>query len=313
MPLAHLLFRVALVSVPALAVAGCADEPLGPPQGGHYQYVVSALHIPTTNPDARAAGLDLNGDKVVDNIMGQIFATLDGLGLGVSATVDEAVARGGLIMLADLQTTNFDDTGRTGLTMFLGGEPLPSPCLDPADLATCRQHLQGTGHFTVDDASVSDLAVGPIKRSVFAASMSHLPVEIVLDPAAPLRLDLHAAKVRWTDLAPDHASAILAGGITQADINGIVIPEAAIQIDRIVVEGCRPGATAGECVCDEGARGILLLQYLDTDDDCRITGPELASSDIIQSLVAPDYEVDGELLTSIGIPVDLVAATFTPP
>jgi hypothetical protein len=302
-----------VATAPALALVACADEPSLPPEGAHFQYVVSDLRIPATNTEARMFSLDLNGDKTVDNDMGQIFAALNSMGLGVAGTADEALARGGLIMLADLQTTNFEDTASTGLTMYLGGEPSPAPCLDPADLATCGQHLQGSGQFSVADAPASDLAVAPIKNAVFTASMSRLPVEIVLDPTSPTRLDLHGAKVRWTAIAPDHASAILAGGITKADVDGVVIPEAASQLDRVVVEGCHPGTTVGECICNEGARGISLLTYFDDNDDCRISSAELAASNIARALLAPDITVGGEALTSFGVAVELVAATFAQP
>jgi hypothetical protein len=116
------------------------------------------------------------------------------MGLGVTGTAEEALARGGLIMLADLQTTGFRDTTNTGLTMYLGGDPSPAPCLDPAQLETCGQHLQGGAQFSVDDSSSSDLALGPIKNAAFLAGMDRLPIEIVLDPTAPLRLDLHGAR-----------------------------------------------------------------------------------------------------------------------
>src|SRR6185503_4291340 len=105
----------ALLVPPLLLCAACAtDEPLIDPVGPHYQYVVSELHLPATNTEAREFGLDINDDKSVDNQLGMVFSTLKSQGLGVDETAQESLLRGGLIMLADLQTVDFDDADAAG-------------------------------------------------------------------------------------------------------------------------------------------------------------------------------------------------------
>jgi len=285
-------------------------------EGEHFQYVVSELRIPTSNAMARTSALDLNGDKIADNQQGEVFGALAGQGLGVGETARESLLRGGLIMLADLQTTSFANTGVTGITgftTFLGGDPSPAPCTDPGDLATCGQHLHGTGSFSVDASTTSDLAAGAIDGATFEAAIGQMPVEIVVD-RLPLRLVLRHARVRLTAISADHISAIFAGGITSGDVDGVVIPEAAAQIQRIVATECGQPGGDPPCGCVPGSRARLLADVFDRSPrDCEITVAEVHDSSLVQSLLAPDLELGKDKLLSFGVSVELARATFQPP
>lgn len=299
-----------VVWVPAIVilVAGCGDDIAR--EGAHYQYVVSELRIPINNKDARANGLDLNGDRTVDNQLGMVFGTLNGVGLGVASTAQEALLRGGLVMLADLQTTGFEDTELTGFVTYLGGDPDPPPCVDPMRLETCGQHLRGTGRFSIDPDSASDLASAPITAGVYLARVGTLPIEIAIDPAAPIRLDLRAARVQLTGISDGHASGILGGGIIEADIAGVLVPQAAAQMNRIVGAECGQPGGSGPCGCIGGERGAVLQTYFDDDDDCAITLDEVGRNSITQTLFSPDIMADGERALSFGVGIELVTATF---
>ena len=282
-------------------------------EGAHYQYVVSELQIPSNNITARSYGLDINGDKTVDNQLGMVFATLNQQGLGVGDTAREALLRGGLVMLVDLQTTSFEETALSGLVTYLGGDPSPTPCLDPARLETCGQHLLGQGQFSVDDASASDHATGPIVAGVYLDPVGLLPVEIAIDPTSPIRLDLHGAHIRLTQLSEGHATGIIGGGITKADIDRIVIPEAAAQMNRIVTTECpKPGGVT-PCGCLASSSAQVLQKYFDDNDDCQVGVAEVATNGIVQSLLAPDVTIGGEKLLSFGAGIELARATFTSP
>lgn len=297
------------VLISSLFLLACVDEPQPPPEGPHYQYVVSDLHIPQTSTEAREYGLDLNEDKTVDNQLGMVFATLDGMGLGVDDTARESLARGGMIMLADLQTPSFDTADGAGVTTYLGAEPTPTPCIDAADLATCRQHLAGDGQFSVQPESASDLAVGPFDDGRFVAGMDRLPVELVIVDPEPIHVVLHAARIRVIAISPTGGTAVIGGGITKADIDGVVIPEAAAQIDRIVHNECAV-APFGSCTC-ASSRAKTLQGIFDINPrDCRVSVEEVGTNSIVVSLLAPDLRVNGVDLLSFSAGVDLVSATF---
>lgn len=304
----------AVLASPLCLIVACTDdERLPPPEGPHYQYVVSELYIPQTNTEARQFGLDLNGDKTVDNQLGMVFSTLDSMGLGVGDTAREALVRGGLIMLADFQTPTFEDTEASGLTTFLGRDPVPGACLDPMQLETCGQHLTGSGSFSAIDGSASDLATAPITNGIFIGGMSRLPVKIALISAVEtIDVVLHAARVRVTNISPTGASAVIAGGITKADIDNDVIPQAAAQIDRIITNECGQPNGESPCGCVPGTRARLLRSLFDQNQDCSVEADEVAEHSLTASLLAPDVTVNGEPLLSFGIGVELVSATFPP-
>ena len=282
-------------------------------EGDHYQYVVSELRVPTNNTMARTDGLDLNGDKTIDNQLGMVFGTLSSMGLGVGDTASEALLRGGLVMLAELQTTEFETTEISGFTTFLGGDPSPTPCLDPARLETCGQHLLGQGSFSVELGTASDQAIGPIFSGTFLNFVGVMPVEIAIDPTAPIRLDLHGARVRLSQISEGHVSGILGGGITEADIDGVVIPQAAAQMDRIVSAECRKPAGVPPCGCLSGSRAKTLQMYFDADRNCQVAVDEVARNSIVQSLLSTDITVGGEHLLSFGVGIELATATFAAP
>lgn len=293
----------------ALMAIGCGDNDQRV-EGDHYQYVVDELRVPSNNLTARESALDLDGDGIVENQLGQIFSLLHQFELGVGDTAREAVLRGGLVMLAELVTMDFEDSKLSGFTTYLGGDPVPAPCLDPARLETCGQHLLGQGTFSVEDGSASDRAVGKIVDGVFENAVGALPVELVIDPTMPIRLDLHAARVRLTQMSEGHISAIIGGGITKADVEGVVIPQAVAQMVRIVDAECAQPDGAAPCGCVRGSRAQLIQDSFDSDDNCTISIAELSSNSIVRGLIASDIRVDGENLLSFGIGVELTSATF---
>ena len=299
--------------VAALAmVAGCSAVPTQV-EGAHYQYVVSDLRVPSDTTTALENGLDLDGNHAVDNQLGQVFSLLHQFGLGVADTAHEALLRGGVVMLVDLQTSAFDHTALAGFTAYLGGDPVPAPCLDPARLDTCGQHLSGQGSFSVDVDTASDRAVGPIVASVFAELVGRLPIEIAIDPTATLRLDLRGAHIRLTELSGSHASGVLGGGITLADVAGVVIPAAVAQMNRIVHAECAQPTGKPPCGCIDNTRAELLQSTFDDDNNCEIGAAEVSSNGLVKSILAPDIVIDGEQLLSFGVGIEPATAMFPSP
>lgn len=302
--------RVAVVALATLS--GCffdsEDKPLPPLEGDIHQYVVSDLKVPKTNAEAREFALDLNNDDRADNELGMVFAVLENEGLGTASTAREALLRGGLLMLAEIQTTSLEDADDAGLTTFLGSDPVPDACTDDANLATCGQHLKGTGHFTVDVDSASHQARGPITGGGFLGDTGIMPVEFAISLAGVIRLDLRGAQVKITQISETGAHGVLAGAITHTDVDEIIVPEAQQQIDRIIVTECTGPTSPGNCGCS--GRSQLLQELFDADKDCRVDVQEVATNSVVQSLLAPDVRVHGQEMLSFGVGVEFARATF---
>jgi hypothetical protein len=285
------------------------DEELVP-SGPTYQYVVGEISIPANNTEARQFALDLNNDKTVDNQLGMIFGTLEGMGFGVGETATEALLRGNAVLLAELQTEAFDSTVASSLRTDLGANPDPAACLDPTMLATCGRHVQTRAHYEVVGGASSHLGVAPFDDGRLLAPVSTLPITIGIDPAAPLRVDLRAAKIQLTDVSAGGATAIIAGGITKDDLDTVVIPEVARNLARIVDDDCSAVLSPPSCDCTAGSRGALLQRYFDPNDDCTVTLDEVAKNSIVESLFSPDLGSGRDEMLSFGIGARLVPASY---
>src|SRR5574338_440669 len=55
---------------------GASDDVTGPFTGTPRRYVIDRIELPTNNNEARGFGLDLNGDRTVDNQLGMVISTL---------------------------------------------------------------------------------------------------------------------------------------------------------------------------------------------------------------------------------------------
>jgi hypothetical protein len=299
--------RLGVLALP-LCVLGCGDDtPVL--EGPHHQYVVSDIQIAANSAEARASALDLDGDDVPDNQFGMVFGLLAGQGLSVAGTARDAILTGGMLMLADLQAPTLVAAELAGFTTFLGADPDPAPCRDPLDLATCGQHLKGGARFAVDPGSASALGTGAIDDRELTASLGTLPVELVIDRNT-LRLDLQHARVRLTGITAERIDALFVGGIRVPDLDGIVVPEARAQIDRIITTECNQPEGIPPCGCLDDSRSDRLQSGFDDNDDCTVTLPEVAGNRLVNSLLTPDLEIGGERLMSFGVGVTLVPAEF---
>lgn len=142
-------------------------------EGTHHGHVVSQLLVPATSQQQEDFGLDLGGssssalDGHNDNKLGNALVMFANLGIQLQPTVNTAVDRGALLVLADLQTTSFVDATEAGLRLLVGANPQPPPC-GGADDKICRLHLDGNATFSVDpDAPSSEAVTGPIVSGVF--------------------------------------------------------------------------------------------------------------------------------------------------
>lgn len=304
------LLRPLLIALPTLLIA-CGDDGQEPPSGPHYTYVADTAKVPTTNVQANEYGLDLDGDKVIDNALGKVLATLATQGMfDIQGAVDLAVADGSIILLLDLQTPSFSSAGGAGLQIKLGDMPMPAPCTDPAMPATCGKHLDGNGSFVISTNSPSDAGVvGKISGGTFNGGPGDITLQIALG-GDPVNLTLIGARAKATGMSESGMTeVILAGALTKSDLDNEVFPAIHTQLVPVIETSC-PDTAAMDCGCPSGT-GRTILNLFDTmPKDCRVSLEEITTNSLITSLTAPDVEIDGQAALSLGIKVSAKKATI---
>jgi hypothetical protein len=323
-----------------ISIAACgSDSGTIKPEGMHYHYVANQVNVPTNNTQARAYGLDLNGDGTVDNQLGMVLGTLASMGFDIQGNINTSVADGGIIVLIDFQTKDFTSTAAAGVAAYLGANPTPPACNGSAD-TTCQHHLTGTGSFEIAAGTPTNASLaGKIVGGTFTGGPGDLALQIAIGGQTPIELDLIGARAKASAIsataigattAPNTATAASTGGvnlggaITQEDLNNKIIPQIQQQLGPIIVRDCcgtgntaHPtcDATANPpCGCVDGSTGKTILGLFDTaPKDCTVTVTEIQTNSLIMSLLAPDVTINGKMALSLGINVTTVGATFTPP
>jgi len=261
------------------------------------------------------------------------------MGFKIKDNINLAVADGSLILLADFQTKDFNNTSAAGIQAFLGANPNPPACNGSAD-TTCQHHLTGTASFDLAANQPGNAALaGKIVNGTFTGGPGDLALQIALGGQNPIQLDLIGARAKGQGLSatnlgmttnPNTATAstaegvVLAGALTQDDLNNKVIPAIQQQLVPIIQRDCcglptspQPTCNATSnppCGCTDGSTGKTILGLFDTTPkDCMVTVSEIQNNSLIMSLLAPDVTINGKMALSLGIQVTAVGATYTPP
>jgi len=326
--------RLSLVLPVSLVLAmACGDDggndfnraPELDPSGTVTTYVIDGITVPTTQPQAREIGLDLDGDDEIDNALGGIFATVGALSpdSDAQASVDQAVADGTTIMLAAVQATSLSSAQGAGLFVLLGDNPSTPPCTDAADML-CGHHLDGATSFDVSaESPPGSLVTGGITDGRFVGGPGAVTVEVsVIDGADPLRLALVGARADVRVSESGLMSGVLAGGLTQDEIEGTVLPSLGALLEQVAGPDCT-GTTPPCCVADSS--GAQIYEIFDTNMDCTLSASEVAESSLVATIFALDVDLfdangdfhpnsDGVLdALSVGVGFSGVPASFELP
>jgi hypothetical protein len=282
------------------------DAPTTKPR---YAFIVDSETLPATAVEAKASGLDLDGDTNVDNQLGSVFAVLSSQGLNFNQATKNAVNSGDILSLLDITTLDFQNATGVSLNTFKGGNPMPFPCQGGSG---CRVHLQGTGMFTAA-ATPRDTLVGAFVTGTFTVSAaSTLHVSLGLG-GTPVGLTLIGGRISASGVSSTGISnLVLAGAITENEMHQNLNPAFVSSLATAIARDCVSAVPPG-CGCTNGTTGQRALTMFDTaPQDCTVSLSEFENNNLIKSLLAPDLMVNGTLALSFGIKATAVKATFTP-
>jgi hypothetical protein len=315
------------------------------PTGTAHTYVVSRVLLPTKSGEGNKYGLDLDGDGNIDNALGNILSALSsaaGSGsLNLQGSIDDSVNQGKIVLLANLKATALDMANGVALEVFVAktgaGDITPAPCTDTND-TVCGHHLTGTGMFTIDPAGPQNAQiVGHIIGGKFTGGPGNVTLEITLSSTvgAPIQLTLIGARsslpgITAAAIGSDAAPGIIAGGVTQDDLNNKVIPAVATTVQAQIDRDCydqtthQPLGAPPGCGCKASSTGSTVISLFDKSPaDCAVTIDEIKNNDLIKTLLAPDVDLlgaDGKAghdgvpdSLSVGVGVEAVPGMYTVP
>ena len=259
-------------------------------------YLVNNVLLPTTNTDAKAYAIDVDGDGSPDNSFGQVLSALAAQGLDLNGPMQSAIASGSIVHLVHLQTTdvNVANDPAAQATWCVGVPTAAPPRFDGTDNASC--------------ANTSGTFAGPLSGKSFTSpSPATTPNPVSLDielPAGAGNATLPVLNARLSFTADATGNITLGqinGSIPHTDMVNIFAPTIAALCNASIQSD--PGsntATSCKAIFDTGCTGHPEYASDGHIELCEVTGNAL-----ISALFAPDVQVaDGGTLVdanSMGI------------
>lgn len=193
--------------------------------------------------------------------------------LDLQGQVDAAVASGGVVLLHAVRADALASDRSVAWGVHVGEAQGAPPAFDGSD--------------TFDVAAV-DRSIEPVlgwaREGAFETAVDgagQMTIELAVSAGQPpIAFDLIAARVA-AELDGETCSGRLGGAITQADVDGKLLPSVVAMMNAAIerVPGC-PDA------CEAGTSAALIVEVFDTDANGTITLGELKDSAIIRSLGA---------------------------
>jgi hypothetical protein len=259
------------------------------PVGSHHQFVVDQFIVPGDQTQAQELALNLDGAGGGDNKLGEILSVLGDLGgEDIQANVDAQVARGEMVILANLQATALDSAQATGLWIFRGDVISPNPCVDDDD-TVCAQHLDGGGTFASLGDTDSSLIYGDISAGVLTGGPGRVTLDIplVIVPQ-PLTMNLVGVRVSVEVADSGLSNGRLGGAVTVDEINDNILPQLVVVMQSTVQQDCN--GVHPQC-CTAGSQGEDLIGTFDSDGSCDVTLDELKDNALLSGLLSPDLDL----------------------
>jgi len=296
-----------------LLLAACgALKPTPPPTqtpvplpvtGVEYYFVTNKLMIPTTQEQAQAFALNIDGDaqQKPDNKFGDLFILLTSAvqGIELQSSLDQAVNAGQVVTLHAVKADDALNDPSVSWSIFQGQKSQTAPNFD------------GSDKFALDSAMpVNSPITGSLTNGHFSGGPGTAQVQMFLMGQL---VDVNLIGVRLeSDLsAQGCVNGKLGGGVTTEEFRGKLLPTIADGLNQIT----KVNKTAAN----------TLLQAFDSDKNGTISVQELESNPLLMIAISPDLDLldasgnfnpgqDGVNDSySVGLGFTCVPATFTAP
>ena len=272
-----------------------------PTTGVEYHFVTNKLQIPTTQEQAQAFALNVDGDpqEKPDNMFGGLFTLLTSAvpGIEMQSTLDQAVTSGQLVSLHEVKADDPLNDPSVSWAIFQGQKTSSPPAFD------------GSDEFTLDPAATINLPiVGSLTNGHFTGGPGTAHIQMFF-MGQLVDVNLVGVNLEADVTAQGCVNGKLGGGVTDEEFRGKLLPAIAGGLNLLI--------TTNE------AGASTLLQTFDSDKSGTITVQEIESNPLLMLMISPDLDLldaSGEFNPnqdgvkdsySLGLGLTCVPAIFT--
>jgi len=274
-----------------------------PTTGTQYHFVTNKLLIPTTQAQAQAYALNLDGNQQnhTQNLLGGLLSLLTKAapGLDLQSTVDQAVNGGQLVSLHVVKAADLQNAPSVSWSIYQGQKTQSAPKFD------------GSDKFTLDPAGpTSTPIVGSLTNGHFTGGPGTARITLYL-LGTPVDVNLIGVRVEADLSVQGCTNGKLGGGVTVDEFRSKLLPA--------IVDGLNG------IIKTDPAMSAPILQFLDSDHNGTISIQELENNPLLMAAISPDLDLldasgkfnpgqDGVKDSySAGLGFTCVPATFTAP
>ena len=274
-----------------------------PTTGVEYHFVTNKLLIPTTQEQAQAFALNVDGDPQgkPDNMFGGLFTLLTSAvpGSEMQSTLDQAVTSGQLVSLHEVKADDPLNDPSVSWSLFQGEKTSSPPTFD------------GSDEFTLDPAATTNLPiVGSLTNGHFTGGPGTAHIQMFF-MGQLVDVNLVGVHLEADVTAQGCVNGKLGGGVTDEEFRGKLLPAIAEGLNLLITTN-KTGAST-------------LLQTFDSDKSGTITVQEIENNPLLMLMISPDLDLldaSGEFNPnqdgvkdsySLGLGFTCVPAIFTVP
>ncbi len=287
----------------------------GPPQ----EYLVSSYQTPTTPQEAGETGVDLDGDGDIDNKYGNVVQFLGQFfPADLNAEIAAEIAAGPLLIAVRVHPAEPAEAGTRSVVQLLLAEVQDAtPLYDGQDEVRLAAN-----------ASVEDGMCGNDSEQTYGSRFSSATMRLPLSwpgPGGTVLANLHPVRIAG-DISPTGWQEVhLGGGLSPAYLYDVLLPLLAGIMTRTIADDPLASTSDkmadlfdGNCIQLEDIPGCESVIYGEgeCDDDAAvpvITATELRCNALIQSVLKPDVDIDGDGVADVlsyGVRLSAVPVTI---
>lgn len=279
-------------------------NPCGDVGGDSYEYVITDIYVPRSLTEG--VGIDYDGNGSVDNKLANLMGALlnESSEFEINGRLDEAVARGELVVLSRILANNFTGDSTVAVSVFEGD----FTGADPSAISN------GTGTFERDEQSAN---VGTLCGRIYGAGMMQagpgdVNLSLPVNDTLTLTLTLHHARMEGIVSSDGWQDVVIAGLVRPEDLKDSIIPNYVDNVNREIQEDPQGSAFILETFDNRCSPEIAgCAGHPDCAADGVITAAELTCNSTINTILTPDVTVQGVPYVSFAVRVQAARADIT--